>query len=280
MSGRQQADDGVDPRDLERLVRREAGQEAGESSSKHRLPRAGRAGEQEVVTAGCRDLERAPPALLATDILEIGMGDGRRPAVRRLVRRRLTLAAQVRRCFREMAERHGLDACERGFGRRAGGAQQPLEPALPCALRGREHAAHRPHAAVERQLAEGGVSVQSLARDLMRRCEHRDRDGQVEAGAFLPQARRREVHGDPVPRPLEARSSHARPHAVLCLLARTVGEADDREAGQAALDVRLHLHAPRVEADESVGDRAREHTIERSLELHARLRHLCADSAR
>ena len=65
---------------------------------------------------------------------------------------------------------------------------------------------------------------------------------------------------------------------MLRLLARAVGEADDREAGQAALDVRLHLHAPRVEADESVGDRAREHTIERSRELHARECQLCADS--
>ena len=190
-------------------------------------------GEQEVVTTGGRDLERAPPALLATDVLEIGMGDGRRPAVLRLVRRRLALAAQVRRRFREMAKRHGLDACERGLGGRPGGAEQPVEPALPCAFRSREHSAHGPHASVERQLADRGVPVQALAWDLVRRCEHRDGDGQVEAGAFLAQARRREVHRDPVPRPLEACRSDARAHAVLGLLARAVGETDDREAGQA-----------------------------------------------
>ena len=57
---------------------------------------------------------------------------------------------------------------------------------------------------------------------------------------------------------------------MLRLLARTVGEAHDREAGQAALDVGLHLHAARVEADKSVGDRAREHTTEPSREIHAR----------
>ena len=161
-----------------------------------------------------------------------------------------------------------------------GGAQQPLEPALAGTLRGGEDSTDRTYAAVERQLTEGGVTTQPLARDLMRCREHRDGDRQVEAGALLPQPRRREVHGDPVPRPLEACRGHAGAHAVLRLLACAVGKADDREAGNAALDVRLHLHAPRVETDESVGDRAREHTIERSPELHARLPHLCADSER
>ena len=170
-----------------------------------------------------------------------------------------------------MAKRHRLDAGERGLGGRPGGAEQPLEPSFAGAFRGREHPAHRPHAAVERQLADGGVPVQALARDLVRRREHRDGDRQVEAGAFLPQASRREVHRDPVPRPLETCRGHARPHSVLRLLARAVGEADDREARQSALDVRLHLHASRVETDESVGDRAREHTTERSRETHARL---------
>ena len=208
------------------------------------------------------------------------MVDGRRLPVRRLERRRLALAAQVGGGLGEVAKRDGLDACERRLGCRPGGAEQPLEPALAGAFRGREHATHRPHAAVERQLADGRVPMQPLARDLVRRREHREGDGQVEAGAFLAQARRREVHRDPVPRPLETCRSHARPHAMLRLLARAVGEADDREAGQAALDVRLHLHASRVETDESVGDRAREHTTERSRERHARLPHLCADSAR
>ena len=234
------------------------------------LPVPGGPAEQEVVPPGRRDLERAPPTLLPTDVFEIGMGDRRRTAVRRLVRRRLALAAQVGGSLGEVAQRHGLDARERGLRRRAGGAEQPLEPALAGTFRGGEHAAHGPYAAVERQLADGGVPAQPLARDLVRRREHRQRDRQVEARALLPQARRREIHGDPVPRPLETCRSHARAHAVLRLLARAVGKADDREAGNAALDVRLHLHATRVETDKSVGDRAREHTIERSLEIHAR----------
>ena len=47
---------------------------------------------------------------------------------------------------------------------------------------------------------------------------------------------------------------------MLGLGAGPVGEPDDREAGQAAVDVRLHLDAPRLDADESVGDGAREHS--------------------
>ena len=45
-----------------------------------------------------------------------------------------------------------------------------------------------------------------------------------------------------------------------------VGEADDRERGQAAVEVRLDLDAARLEADERVGDGAREHA--RRVRLH------------
>ena len=277
-AGRQQSGDGVDPRDLERLLRRETGQDAGKPTREHRLPRARRAREQEIVAPGSCDLERAPPTLLATDVFEIGMRDGGRAVGLRLERGRLAFAPQIRHGFREMAKRHRLDACERRLGCGARGAEQPLEPALAGALGGGEHSAHRPYAAVERQFADGGVPVQALAWDLVRRREHGEGDGQVEAGALLPQARRREVHRDPVPRPFETCCSHARPHSMLRLLAGAVCKADDREAWQSALDVRLHLHAPRVEADESVSDRAREHTTERSRGLRARLPILCSES--
>ncbi len=47
---------------------------------------------------------------------------------------------------------------------------------------------------------------------------------------------------------------------MLGLRARPVGKADDREARKAAVDVRLDLDAPRLDADEGVGDGAREHS--------------------
>ena len=47
--------------------------------------------------------------------------------------------------------------------------------------------------------------------------------------------------------------------AVLRLLAGAVGEPDDREARNARLEVRLDLDLARLEPDERMGDRAREH---------------------
>ena len=47
---------------------------------------------------------------------------------------------------------------------------------------------------------------------------------------------------------------------MLRLLAGPVGEADDRERRQTALQVRLDLHAARIDADECVGDGSGEHS--------------------
>ena len=158
-AGRQQTGDRMDARDLESLVRRETGQEPGQSAREHRLSRSRRSREQEVVTPSGRDLERTAPALLATNVFEIRMPHGRRLAVRRLERRRLDLAAQVGGGLSEVAKRDGLDAGERRLGCRACRAEQPLEPALAGAFRGGEHAAHRSYSAVERELADGGVPM-------------------------------------------------------------------------------------------------------------------------
>ena len=51
----------------------------------------------------------------------------------------------------------------------------------------------------------------------------------------------------------------AAPDPVLRLRTGSIGEPDDREAGHAAVDVRLDLDAARLEADERVCDGAREH---------------------
>jgi hypothetical protein len=48
---------------------------------------------------------------------------------------------------------------------------------------------------------------------------------------------------------------------VLRLLARAVGEADDREGRHTALEVRLDVDPTRLEPDEGVGDGAGEHAF-------------------
>ena len=75
--GREQPRDGVDARDLERLVRREPRQDPRQAPREHRLPRAGRPGEEQVVTAGGGDLERPPRPLLAAHVREVGHADSR-----------------------------------------------------------------------------------------------------------------------------------------------------------------------------------------------------------
>ena len=53
-----------------------------------------------------------------------------------------------------------------------------------------------------------------------------------------------------------------RPDPFLRLLARLVREPDDGERRHAPLEVGLDLDRPRVEADERMGDGAREHASE------------------
>ena len=162
----------------------------------------------------------------------------------------------------EVPDRDCLHPAELGLAGRLGSAEDPLEPGALRSLGDGERAAHRPHASVERELTDRGVLSEPLGGNLTRRRQHRQCDREVEARPFLAEARRREVDGDPLQRPLELRRADPAPHTVLRLCARAVGEPDDREAGDAAVDVRLHLDAAWLETDERVGDGAREHSSE------------------
>src|SRR5206468_1230069 len=86
-----------------------------------------------------------------------------------------------------------------------------------------------------------------------------ERDREVEAGAFLLEPGRREVHRDVAGGPEELGRRDRAPNTVLRLLARAVGEPDDRERRVAELDVRLHLDPAGVESDEGVGEHPCEH---------------------
>ena len=127
-----------------------------------------------------------------------------------------------------------------------------------------------PHASVERELADRRVLGEPLGRDLPCRREDGERDRQVEPRSLLAQRRGREIDRDPaVERPLERGGDDAAADAVLRLLAGAVGEPDDRESRDAQLEVRLDLDLPRLEPDESVGDRACEHRATVTRRRHA-----------
>ena len=156
--GREQPGDRVDARHLERLVRRRAaaGARAGAArASSCRCPAGRRAG-------GCglrQPRARAPAGRVP------GRGRRRGPGMQAASSpfaggsygAGSRLAPQVRGRLGEVPDRDRLDPGERRLGRRLGSAEQPLDAGPPGALGDREHAADRPHAPVERELADRGV---------------------------------------------------------------------------------------------------------------------------
>ena len=236
-------------------------EDPGKAAREHRLPGAGRPGEQQVVRPRGGDLERPSRTLLPTHVGEVGPALAAEIIVgKRLELRRLDLAAQVRDRLCEVTDRHRLDAGERRLGRRLRSANDAAKARPPRALGDGERPRDRPDPPVERELADRRVVGEALGRKLAGRGEHRERDGQVEARALLAQRRGREVDGDPpVERPLERRGDDTASDAVLRFLARAVGEADDREPRHAGLEMRLDLDTTRLEADESVGHRTCQH---------------------
>src|SRR5829696_3531760 len=193
-------------------------------------------------------------------------------AVRGNDTRRLELAAEVGDRVGEMANRYGLDSRKRRLGRRLRRAEDSVEPGAPRPLGGDQHAADGPHAPVESQLADRGVLLEPRNRNLVRGGEHRERDRQVEARSLLAQRRRREIDDDPLPpaRPLELGGDDPAADALLRLLAGAVRQPDDREAGNPALQMGLHLDAAGVEPDEGMRDGSCEHDDDASPEIRAR----------
>ena len=259
--GRKDAGNRMDAHHLECFARLERRQDRRQAPAEHRLPGSGWSRKKQVVAARGRELERTSRALLAAYVREIGL-IGLRLLVRRVGRWRPQLATEVGDRLREVAHRHCLDSAQLRLARRLGSAQNPLEPRAPRPFRDGERTAHGPDASVEGQLAHCRMLREPLDRKLPRRRQHRQCDREVEAGSFLPQTRGSEVDGDPFQRPLQLRGADAAADAVLGLGAGPIGQPDDGEPRKAAVDVRLHLDAPRLDADEGVGDGAREHSGE------------------
>ena len=141
---------------------------------------------------------------------------------------------------------------------------QSLQPGAARSFGDRQRARRVAQLAAERQLAEHRVGPERLARNLIARGEHAERERRVESRADLAQERRREVGGDPRLGELEPGVVDRRADPVSRLPHRGVSEADDRERRQAAADVDLDRHLPRIDpVDRERGD-AREHRRERT----------------
>ena len=263
--GRQRAGDGVDAGHLERLVPRQRRQDAREPPPEHRLAGSRRACEQDVVLSRRRELERAAPALLAAHLGEVGqerllelVASGRSGE------RDVLLAPQVGDRLGQVVHRDDVDARQRRLGRRLGRADEAGQPCRRAPSGNGDRARDRPHATVERELADTAVLEQPLGRELVRAASSASAIGRSKpepslrnaAGARLTVIRL-------LPRPRQHRVDDAAVHAVLGLLAGAVGEPDDRERGQVGRDeVRLDLDPARLEADDGGGEGSREHTTD------------------
>ena len=118
------------------------------------------------MTAGSRQLERPPGALLTENVGQVRQGRLGRQAVAAAVRRWVALPAEVRDRLCEVGHGDDLDRRELGLGSRLGRAHEPLEALGPRPLGHGEHASDRPDPSVERQLTERGVLDDSFTRDL------------------------------------------------------------------------------------------------------------------
>ena len=174
-----------------------------------------------------------------------------------------------------MVDRDRLDPRQGDLGTRLRRADEPVEPRAPRALRRHQCPGNRTDPAVERQLAERCDAVERIRRQLLRGSENRQRDRKIEARSLLAQARGREVDGDAANRELELGGGDTATHTLLRLLARPVGEPDDRERGRRELQMRLDLDPPWLEADQRVRDGPCEHVATRRRQRVTCLRRLC-----
>jgi hypothetical protein len=123
----------------------------------------------------------------------------------------------------------------------------------------REDARHRPHGSVETQLAEHSYTVEHTVGQLAARREQPQRHRELEAGAGLAHATRREVDRDALQREVEVRRQQRGPHSFARLPDGGVGQPDDLITGEAARHVDLDGHDLTVDARERGAANRREH---------------------
>ncbi len=262
-----QAGDAVDPGHLQRLRGVERREDPRQAPREHRLPRAGRTLEEQVMAARGGDLEREQRLLLAAHVAEVGVLAGRRHRGSGRRRRGKRAAAQRGGEIAQVPEaRHAQAVDERGLGGALLRDEQGVEarPRRPFGHRQRPPAPLELTA--ERELAEHREAVERQRRDLPAGREDAGGDRDVEPGAGLAQVGRREVRGDAPGREVEPGVRDRGAHPLPRLPHGRVSESDDREGREAGPEVHLDADRSRLDPVDGEGGDAGEH------ERHARRR--------
>ena len=259
----QRTRDGVDLGDLERLLEGEIGHDGGQTAREHRLARARRPHEEQVVSARDCDLERAARNGLTFDVFEIGAA----------------LSGGMRNELLRRDGRDGRNALEMAhhLGKRGSGAY--LRPAqktcLPRVFRGNDKARKAvalrrnedgqqsrdgTDRAAQRKLAQKYDPVGIGADELFARLEQADGDGEIEGGALFADIRGREIDGDLIHGEEEPAVFERGTYAFFGLLHRRIGQSDHLIGGNAAVDVRLHFDGNAIQPVQGIADDLRDHT--------------------
>ena len=245
-----------DARDLEALLARERRKDSGQTSRQHRLARPGRAGEEDVVAPGGRELQCPARDRLTADVREVRPGSGGRPVDRRGRDARQGLAAEQVGDRRTEVRRgeHG----EGRHGCRLLCVSHWHEQGTLLAARGfgeGENTGHGPELAVESKLPDERHVPESLGGQVAVGREDRERDGEVQSRAGFRKVGGREIHDDGSRRDRKADVAERRADALAAFLHGGVRQTDDREGGKARPDRRFHDDRAALEAGHRRGVR-------------------------
>jgi hypothetical protein len=255
----------VDLGGLQRLIQAHGRQNGRESPRQHGLSRSGRADQENVVTAGGGNLERALGGGLAPHIRKVG-----------LVRRGAGYqGGDVGAC--------GLNcllAGEMGAGLQQCASAADLEPfyhrclgdvglreeyaAIACCPRRKRHgkrAAHGTEVAFQADFADDHLVAQSFIGELAAGRENAERDGKIEGGAVFPDIGRREIHRDATKGEGKTGIGQRGAHSLSAFLHRTLRQADGGERWQPVRDVHLDIHRVGVDAEDGGRTDSREHGV-------------------
>ena len=257
-SGRQAPGDRVDRGDLDRRRRLQRRQDRRQPLGQHRLARARRAEQGQVVPAGRADLHREPRLRLAEHLRQVqllghvrsaagagpgggsgtaGSDGGGPPRSQMITSRRLlapttwtpgTRAASATFCAATTTVSTPASAATTAGSTPGTGRSRPSRPSSARNI--------FPASAADRHRLGGG--------------EDGHGDGQVKARSALGQGRGREADGDLRVRPALPAVDDRRADPVPCLAQGRVRQADQDRRGQPAGDVRLHLDQVAADPDE------------------------------
>ena len=233
---------GPDLRGLDDLLAAHVRKNAGQALCQHGLARAGRAHDQNVVAARCRNLKGTLDVFLPLHVGKIQQRIRRRREGRSGRRGKRLFAAQMPDKLRDRA--HPIDLQPFGKGSLAGVLRRDKEAAQPLALGGQGHGQRALHGAQlpgEAELPdESGVILRLMDVPGGSKDAHQDRQVIDRAGLFL--VRRGEVYDETGHREAKAAVFHRGVDPLPGFLDRRVRQAHNVEMGQAVGDIDLHRH--------------------------------------